>query len=131
MVTARAETRLLDFLRVRVTQSVFRLERGEHVYLPEPGADRLVMRSLSGRGERVRVELGLPFAGGELSGAVYRTSGDRLARAEWTLDWTRRARSAAPEARIGRSLARVARVRGNAHGGGDEPGIAVDEATSA
>ncbi len=92
VVTARAETRLLDFLRVRVTQSVFRLERGEHVYLPEPGADRLVMRSLSGRGERVRVELGLPFAGGELSGAVYRTSGDRPAGAEWTLDWTRRAR---------------------------------------
>jgi hypothetical protein len=92
VVTARAESRVLDFLRVRVTHAVFRLERGEHVYLPEPGADRLVMRSLSGQGERVRVELGLPFAGGELSGAVHRTRGERPAAAEWSLDWTRRAR---------------------------------------
>jgi hypothetical protein len=92
VTTARTEVELGHWLRLRLTHSVFQLERGEHVYVPEPGADRLVMRALSGSGERVRFELGCPFAQGEIRAAVHHQRGERTPVAEWTLDWTRRAR---------------------------------------
>ena len=80
--------------RLAVTHAVFRARRGEHVYLPEAQADRLVLRALSGDGERTRLEIELPFAGGRAQAALNRTtSGAKPPRMQWTLEWTRRTRA--------------------------------------
>jgi hypothetical protein len=78
---------------VRVTHATFRARRGEHVYLPEIEADRLVLRALAGDGEHTRVELRCPIAGGMAEAALNRTWAQaRTPRLQWTLEWTRRAR---------------------------------------
>ena len=80
-------------VRVRLTHAVFRVRPGESVYLPEVLSDRLVLRALSGAGERTRLELVLPAGRGSLRAALnLSTKGIRPLRSQWTLDWTRRAR---------------------------------------
>jgi len=73
---------------------VYRAERGESVYLPEAESDRLVLRALSGAGDRTRVEIHLPAAGGRVNASVSLASkvGAAPVAPRWTLDWTRRAR---------------------------------------
>ncbi len=78
---------------VRITYAAFRAVSGEHVYLPELEADRLVLRALAGDGERARVELRGPFAGGMVEAALNRTFvPPRAPRMQWTVEWTRRSR---------------------------------------
>ena len=94
VTTARFGARTRGGLGARVTHAVFRARRGEHVYLPEAQADRLVLRALSGDGERTRLEIELPFAGGRAQAALNRTtSGVKSPRMQWTLEWIRRARA--------------------------------------
>jgi hypothetical protein len=77
-----------------VAHTVFRTRRGESLYLAEAERDRLVLRALSGAGERSRVECRLPALGGTLNAAVgLMAVAPRPTRAQWTLDWTRRART--------------------------------------
>jgi len=90
---ARLEARGPFDLRLAIAHSVFYARRGESLYLPEAESDRLVLRAVSGDGERTRIELRAPFAGGHARAALHlNTAPERRARADWTLDWTRRAR---------------------------------------
>jgi len=91
--TARIGIESRAGLALRVTHAVFRVRRGEHLYLPEVEADRLVLRALTGNGERTRIELRLPFARGRVQAALNRTAvPPRAPRLQWTLEWTRHAR---------------------------------------
>ncbi len=93
VTSARLEARGPAGFQLGVTHSVYRVKRGESLYLPEAESDRLVLRALSGEGERTRIEARSPFAGGRMRAALHLASAsERRARAQWTLDWTRRAR---------------------------------------
>lgn len=87
-------------LAVRVAHSVYRVQRGESLYLAEAESDRLVLRALSGEGSRTRLEARMPFAGGRVGATMQLTSTavEREPRPQWTLDWTRRARLRETEA---------------------------------
>jgi hypothetical protein len=93
VTTVRVETRAPAGAAVCVTHAVFRVRSGESVYLPEAESDRLVLRAISGAGERTRVEIHLPAAGGMAHAALGLSSGGgRSGRPRWTLEWTRRTR---------------------------------------
>ncbi len=78
-----------------VTHSLWVVRRGESLYLPETDGDRLTLRSLSGTGERMRLELRVPALQGmaRVSLALAR-SGGRGSPATWSAEWSRRSRSA-------------------------------------
>lgn len=79
---------------LRVTHSVYRARSGESLYLVETWSDRLVLRAVSGAGERTRVEAQAPVGGGSLRAALdLSVTAGRSPRPQWTLDWTRRART--------------------------------------
>jgi hypothetical protein len=80
--------------RIRVAQTAFRVGFGESLYLREAYSDRLVLRALSGNGQRTHIECRVPAAGGRLTVSMQltRTRGDP-ARMVWSLDWARIART--------------------------------------
>jgi len=93
VTSARLEARGPRGIRLGVAHSVYAVRRGESLYLPEAESDRLILRAVSGQGERTRIEARSPFAGGRVRAALHlNTVADRRARPDWTLDWTRRAR---------------------------------------
>ena len=97
VTSARIEARGPAGLRLGITHSVYRVKRGESLYLPEAESDRLVLRAVTGEGERTRIEARAPFAGGRLRAALnLGLAAERRARPQWTLDWTRRARLRRP-----------------------------------
>jgi hypothetical protein len=78
-------------LSLSLATIVFRVRRGESLYLREAESDRLVLRALSGEGQRTQLDLRLPFARGALRAGAQLTApltGRRVPR--WTLEWTRR-----------------------------------------
>ena len=80
--------------RLRVAHTVFRTGFGQNLYVREIYSDRLVLRALTGHGQRTRIAVRLPAAGGTLDASIdltQRRTG--LPRAIWTLDWSRRART--------------------------------------
>ena len=77
--------------RLRVAHCVYRARRGESLYLAEAESDRLVLRALTGAGERTRIEVRLPFAGGFARGAAGWTAAAAPPRVQWSVDWIRRA----------------------------------------
>ena len=94
-VVARAEWAAARGGRVAVTHAVWLVRRGEQLYLPEPEADRLVLRALGGDGTRTRAELRLPFAAGDIRLGLTVTTGGTRAGTQppaWTVEWSRRAR---------------------------------------
>jgi hypothetical protein len=83
---------------LRVTHCAYRVRSGESLYLAEAASDRVVLRTVTGTGRRTRVEVMAPGAGGRIRAGldVPVTPGARSSassRPQWTLDWTRRARS--------------------------------------
>ena len=79
-------------LRVRVMHWAYRVRRGESLYYPEVESDRLVLRALSGAGERTRLEIRTPLAGGAVRAAASLAAPARHPpRLQWTMSWTRRA----------------------------------------
>jgi hypothetical protein len=92
VLAARAEVDLGAGVTARFTHTVYRARRGESLYLPEAESDRLVLRALSGAGERTRAELSIPTAGGRVRGTLGLSRGQASSRTQWTLDWTRRVR---------------------------------------
>jgi hypothetical protein len=76
---------------LRISHCAYRVRRGESLYLPEAESDRLVLRALSGVGERTRIETQLPLAGGVGRAAAAWTAVSAPPRVQWTLDWSRRA----------------------------------------
>jgi hypothetical protein len=93
VTSAGVETEVLSWATLRFTHTVFHVRRGESLYLPEPESDRLVLRALTGTGERTRMVLALPAGGGTLRAtlAISQAEG-RSPRSQWSLDWTRRGR---------------------------------------
>ncbi|MEQ1833899.1 MAG: hypothetical protein ABL977_12660, partial [Candidatus Eisenbacteria bacterium] len=94
-VVARAEFAAVPGSRIEVTHAVWLVRRGESLYLPEPEADRLVLRALGGAGQRTRAELRLPFATGDIRvGVTLTTGGTRSGDSPpaWTVQWSRRSR---------------------------------------
>jgi hypothetical protein len=100
-VMARAEFSAAHGSRLSLTHTVWLVQRGENLYLPEPGADRLVLRASSGAGSRTRAELRLPLAAGEIRlGLTLATGGTRgVTPPVWTVEWSRRSRFASQRAR--------------------------------
>ena len=99
LTAAQVEARGPAGSYVRVTHCAFRVRSGESLYLPEASSDRLVLRAVTGAGRRTRIELRAPGAGGHIyaalslatnAGGEARTG---ASRPQWTLDWTRRART--------------------------------------
>jgi hypothetical protein len=79
---------------VEVAHTVFHARRGESLYLAEAEADRLIVRALSGDGERTRIEFRAPAVGGTLRAALdLAATGGKPPRPRWALDWSRRARA--------------------------------------
>jgi hypothetical protein len=96
-VVARADRSIPFGGRVVVTHAVWRTRSGESLYLPESGADRLVLRAASGAGSRTRAELRLPFASGSIRVGLVLAAGGAAGGAKppaWTVEWTRRSRLA-------------------------------------
>jgi len=78
----------------RVVHTSYRVRRGESLYLPEPASDRLVLRALTGDGERTRLELRAPIAGGRVSaGLAWDDTRGRTSQPRWSVEWARRART--------------------------------------
>jgi hypothetical protein len=73
---------------------VYRVGSGESLYLPELDPDRLVLRALSGEGERTRLEARVPAGGGRAAATLElaRPSG-RPGELRWAFEWARRARA--------------------------------------
>ena len=91
---ARVEARGPFGVTLGIAHTVFHARRGESLYLAEAEADRLILRALSGDGERTRLELRAPAGGGSLRAALdLATAGSKPPRPRWTLDWSRRART--------------------------------------
>jgi hypothetical protein len=91
---ARVEARGPFGASLGVAHTVYHARRGESLYLAEAGADRLILRALTGDGERTRLEFRAPLGGGGLRAALdLATGGGKRPRPRWTLDWSRRARA--------------------------------------
>jgi len=122
VAVARGEWLLPFGARVAVTHAVWRARSGESLVLPEAGADRLVLRSVSGAGTRTLPELRLPFASGQLRLAVTLVTGGTRAAAPpaWTVEWSRRSRLT-PRAAV-RHEGSQHEIRG-AHGPPDHGGV--------
>jgi hypothetical protein len=100
VTSARLEAHGPAGFELGITHTVFRVKRGESLYLPEVESDRLVLRALSGEGDRTRIEARSPFVGGRVRAALHlATAADGNKRPEWTLDWTRRSRARRADAR--------------------------------
>jgi hypothetical protein len=92
--SVQLEAPLAAGLDLRVAHTVYRARRGESLYLPEPASDRVVLRALSGDGERTRLELNAPIAGGRMSaGLTWNDKQGADVRPRWNLEWARRARA--------------------------------------
>lgn len=92
--TVRVAVALPAGVSARLTHSVYRVRSGESLYLPEAGIDRLVLRAVTGAGERSRLEVSAPAARGTIRAALDLSLVEgKLPRANWTLDWIRRTRT--------------------------------------
>lgn len=78
--------------RIGLAHVVYRVKSGESLYRSEREADRTILRALTGEGERSRIEIRFPAAGGSVHAALNLTGAERAMRPQWTLDWSRRAR---------------------------------------
>ena len=118
-VVARADLSAPHGSRVSLTHAVWLARSGESLYLPEPEADRLVLRVASGAGTRTRAELRLPLAAGDIRlGLTLATGGTRAGTAPpaWTVEWSRRSRLASQRARKSRGDEHEVRgTNGTAH----------------
>ena len=77
-----------------MSHTVYRVASGESAYLAENGPDRLILRALSGEGERSRIEALVPIAGGRVRASLDLTRTVTSAeRTRWTFDWSRRGRA--------------------------------------
>jgi hypothetical protein len=74
--------------------ALYRVRRGESLYLREAESDRIVLRALSGEGQRTRIDFALPLARGTLRAALHLDLRDGVQRApRWDLEWSRRTRA--------------------------------------
>lgn len=92
-LAAEAETRPTAGVSFLVSHALWRVKSGERLHLPEADGDRLTLRSLTGEGERTRIELRAPVMGGRLRlGLTTTLSATRTIRPQWRAEWSRRNR---------------------------------------
>jgi hypothetical protein len=92
--SCRIEARLPYNASLSIAHLVFRVRRGESLYLREAESDRMTLRALSGEGQRTQLDLRLPLAHGALRASGQLTDPVRGRRtSRWTLEWIRRSRS--------------------------------------
>jgi hypothetical protein len=106
---ARAAVRTLSLARVDahpaggvgvgIERSVWHTSHAEGLYLAEAGADRVVLRAVTGAGARTRVDITVPGARGRVRASAAWTDGVDRARPQWRIDWIRSSR--APGRRAG------------------------------
>jgi hypothetical protein len=73
---------------------LYRSGPGDPQYVTESEIDRTIWRALSGAGHRTRLRVQVPAAGGSVRAALtVSQAGGGPRPAQWTLDWTRRART--------------------------------------
>jgi len=94
VTSARIDARAPLGIEVTLAHAIYRTRRGESLYLAESESDRLVLRALSGEGQRSKLELLVPAGRrGRVRGTVLVSSASGVARApQWTIEWIRRSR---------------------------------------
>lgn len=91
--TARVESSPAAGVTLAVAHAAYQAKAGESLYLADAEGSRLVLRALNGRGARTRIELGVPGGGGRVRATLHLTAARLRPRSQWTLEWTRRART--------------------------------------
>jgi hypothetical protein len=90
---AAVEAAPIRGVTLRATHAVYRATPGESFYFADAEGGRLVLRALSGRGSRTRLETELPAGGGRVRAALQLWDQASRPRTQWTVEWTRRART--------------------------------------
>lgn len=94
LASAALESRARPGVIVAVAVQLYRAAGGEPQVLTESETDRTVWRVMSGAGHRTRLRVTLPAAGGSVRAALtVSRSGGSAPPPQWTIDWTRRART--------------------------------------
>lgn len=95
VTSARVDARGPLGIEVTLAHAVYRTRRGESLYLAESESDRLVLRALSGEGQRSKLELLVPAGRrGRVRGTLLLTSTSGVPRPpQWSIEWIRRSRS--------------------------------------
>ena len=95
VTSARIEARAPLGVKLALSHAVFRTRRGESLYLAESESDRLVLRALSGEGQRSKLEVLVPAGRGRVRATLLVTAaGNRPSAPKWTMEWIRRSRPA-------------------------------------
>jgi hypothetical protein len=94
LASAELESRPLPGCSASLTVWLYRTSAADPQYVTDTEIDRTVWRALPRAGHRTRVRVGFPAAGGSVRAAItVSESGGRAPPPQWTLDWTRRART--------------------------------------
>jgi hypothetical protein len=98
VTSIRVDARLPFGTSATLAHSIYRTRRGESLYLAETESDRLVLRALSGEGQRSRLELSVPAGKrGRLRATVLLSASAGTPRPpQWTVEWVRRSRPERP-----------------------------------
>jgi hypothetical protein len=94
VTAARFESSPFAGVTLAVAHAAYQVKRGESLYLADTEGSRLVLRALSGRGARTRLEAGIPAGGGRVRASLNLIAEHLRPRSQWTLEWTRRTRTA-------------------------------------
>jgi hypothetical protein len=94
LASAELESRPWSGCSASLTVWLYRTSAADPQYVTDTEIDRTVWRALPGAGHRTRLRVGFPAAGGSVRAAItVSQSGGTAPPPQWTLDWTRRART--------------------------------------
>ncbi len=92
--SVRIEARMPGGIEAALGHCVFRVRRGENLYLREAESDRLMLRALSGEGQRTRLDLSVRLARGTLHATWHLADvTGRPEASRWALEWVRHSRT--------------------------------------
>ncbi|HET9328187.1 MAG TPA: hypothetical protein VFQ05_15580 [Candidatus Eisenbacteria bacterium] len=95
VTSTRVDARAPLGIEVTLAHSIFRTRRGESLYLAEAESDRLVLRALSGEGQRSKLEVLVPAGrrGRVLGTLLVHTASGVQKPPQWSIEWIRRSRA--------------------------------------